>query len=311
MRVIFMGTPEFAVVSLNKLLESKINIVAVVTVPDKPKGRGLHLQPSAVKRAVLTVKLPVFQPENLRDRQFIRNIADLKPDLMVVVAFRILPEELFAIPPLGAVNLHGSLLPAYRGAAPINWAIINGEKMTGATTFFIKKNVDSGNIIDQVEIPITPDMTAGELHDIMAIKGADLLLDTCRKIEQGRATVAVQDESLVTKASKIQREHCEINFLQPVERVHNFIRGLSPYPSAYTFYNGKRCFLFCSTIVDLTKVETEPGYILSIVNNDKIVIQCAPGLIAIGEIQLEGRKRMPVADFLRGQRLSTGMRLGE
>ena len=311
MRVIFMGTPEFAVVSLNTLLENHINIVAVVTVPDKPKGRGLHLQPSAVKRAALAAKLLVLQPDNLRDGQFIRNIVDLKPDLIVVVAFRILPEEVFTIPPLGTVNLHGSLLPAYRGAAPINWAIINGEKVTGVTTFFIKRNVDSGHIIDQAEIPITPDMTAGELHDIMAIKGADLLLNTCRKIERGKVTVTVQNESLVTKAPKIQRERCEINFFQPAENVHNFIRGLSPYPCAYTFFNGKRCFLFCSRIIDLIKVETEPGFISAIINNDKILIQCAPGLIAVGEIQLEGKKRMPVADFLRGQRLLAGMRLGK
>jgi methionyl-tRNA formyltransferase len=311
MRVIFMGTPEFAVVSFNKLLANDIQIIAALTAPDKPRGRGLKLQPSPVKRAALAANLPVLQPENLQDNCFIQSVCDLKPDLMVVVAFRILPEEVFTIPPLGTVNLHGSLLPAYRGAAPINWAIINGEKMTGATTFFIKKGVDRGNIIDQVEIPVTPDMTAGELHDIMALKGADLLVDTCRKIEMGTVATSVQDESLVIRAPKIRREDCIIDFHQPVEKVHNFIRGLSPYPSAYTFLNGKRLFLFRSSIIDSKKLKTQAGKVTLVINNEKIVIQCTPGLMAVGEVQLEGKKRMPVSDFLRGYRLSAGQELGK
>ena len=233
MRVIFMGTPEFAVVSLRKLLEANTNIVTVVTVPDKPKGRGLKLQPSAVKIAALAANIPILQPESLKDPKFIQKLYNSKPDLIIVVAFRILPEEVFTIPPLGTVNLHGSLLPKYRGAAPIHWAIINGEKITGVTTFFIKKEVDTGNIIETIEIPIPSNMTAGELHDIMAAKGAEILLETCRKIEKGSVTTRIQNHSLATKAPKIHQEDCLIDFNQPAEKVHNFIRGLSPYPSAY------------------------------------------------------------------------------
>jgi methionyl-tRNA formyltransferase len=311
MRVIFMGTPEFAVVSLNKLLQNNIHVITVVTVPDKPRGRGLKLQPSAVKTAALKANLTVLQPESLKDDRFIQSLHALKPDLIVVVAFRILPQEVFTIPPLGTVNLHGSLLPAYRGAAPISWAIINGEKITGATTFFINKEIDTGNIIDQVEIPITPGMTAGELHDIMAIKGAELLVASCRKIEKGSVTTIAQDTSLASRAPKIHREQCKINFHQPVEKVHNFIRGLSPYPSAYSFMSGKRLFLFNSSIVDSEKIEANAGTIITIPDNDKIVVQCIPGMIALREVQLEGKRRMSVADFLRGHKLTAGFLLGE
>jgi methionyl-tRNA formyltransferase len=203
MNVIFMGTPQFAVVSLKKLLQEKINIIAVVTAPDRQKGRGLKLQPSVVKQEAVKNNILVLQPEKLKDDAFLNQLKQLKPDLIIVVAFRILPESIFSIPPLGTVNLHGSLLPKYRGAAPINWAIINGETETGVTTIFINKQVDTGNIIDSRKINITSDMTAGELHDKMAQIGADLLLDTCLSIKSGNVSPQKQDERLATPAPKI------------------------------------------------------------------------------------------------------------
>jgi len=300
-----MGTPQFAVASLNKLLSEKFDIVGIVTVPDKPQGRGQSVQASPVKIAAQKYNLPILQPEKLKDERFIFSLKEFKPELIVVVAFRILPEEVFTIPPFGTINLHGSLLPKYRGAAPINRAIMNGEKETGATTFFIQKSVDTGNIIDMVKIPITENMTAGELHDIMAEKGAILLAQTCKKILTGNVETILQDNSLVTKAPKIHKDDCQINFNQPVETVHNFIRGLSPYPAAYTKLNDKTIKLFSSQVHDKKKIEFSPGTISKILNNQEFIIQCNPGLLSIKEVQLEGKKRIGVGDFLRGFRNQT------
>lgn len=295
-----MGTPEFAVVSLNKLIKEDLDIVGVVSVPDKPQGRGLKLKPSPVKKAASDAGLQILQPSDLKDPDFLQQIKGLKPDLIVVVAFRILPGGVFTIPPLGTINLHGSLLPKYRGAAPINWAIINGENETGVTTFFIRKKVDTGNIIDSEKIPITPDMTAGELHDIMANVGADLLDNTVRKIREGRVETRIQNESLSTKAPKINRSDCVINFNQPVQNVHNFIRGLSPYPTAHTFLNNKMIKFYKSKIRDEIKKKTEVGKIMKSVDEKEIFAQCNPGIISISVVQLEGKKRMGVEEFLRG-----------
>ena len=234
-----MGTPQFAVVSLKKLIENKFNIVSVVTAPDKKKGRGLKIQCSPVKLEAQQHNIPVLQPEKLKDAEFQLQLQKIKPDLIVVVAFRILPEAIFTLPPFGTINLHGSLLPKYRGAAPINWAIINGEKETGVTTIFIKKEVDTGNIIDSQKIKISKNMTAGELHDQMAEIGANLLLQSCNDIKNGNVQTKVQDESLATAAPKIFKETCKINFNQAANKVHDFIRGLSPYPASYTILNGK------------------------------------------------------------------------
>ncbi len=324
MRVIFMGTPEFAVVSLNKLLSAGINIVAVVTVPDKPRGRGLQLQPSPVKIAAESAGLPVLQPPSLVDPQCIADLRAMKPDLIAVVAFKILPEEIFTMPPLGTINLHGSLLPKYRGAAPINRAIMNGETETGVTTFFIRKKVDTGNIIARSKITITPNMTAGELHDIMAAKGADLLLATIKSVENKSFILTTQDDSQVTKAPKIHKQDCEINFDQPAEKVHNFIRGLSPYPAAYTYINGKMIKLYKSRILDTgysirdrryaigdkEALGLSPGHIIEI-TNDELIISCRDSAIAIGEVQIEGKRRMSVAEFLRGHKLQVGDKFGE
>ncbi len=283
-------------------------MVAVVTVPDKPKGRGLKLAPSPVKQVALESGLTVLQPQKLRDPGFLNQLKTFAPDLIVVVAFRILPEEVFTLPPKGAVNLHGSLLPKYRGAAPVNWAIINGENKTGVTTFFIQKQVDTGNMIDQVEIPISENMTAGELHDIMAEVGAEVLVKTVHKIETGNVQTFVQDESGVTRAPKIRKEDCLTNFNRPANEVHNFIRGLCPYPAAFTYLNGKSIKLFESRLVDDTSKREAPGSILSDSDDEIIAVQCNPGIISIHEIQVQGKKRMSVADFLRGHPLSSGLK---
>ncbi len=299
-----MGTPEFAVVSLKKLFSESLNIVAVVTAPDKQKGRGLKIQSSPVKVEAIQHNIPVLQPNNLKDEEFISQLKTLAPDLIVVVAFRILPEIVFGMPSLGTINLHGSLLPKYRGAAPINWAIINGEKETGVTTFFIKKKVDTGSVIERGTIPIGDNMTAGELHDQMAYIGADLLIHTCRLIESGSVKTKIQNSDDVSLAPKIFRKDCKINFELPALQIHNFIRGLTPYPAAHTFLNGKMIKLFKSYVHD-ENTELQAGAIVGI-SDHNLIIQCASGCICICEVQLEGKKKMPVEDFQRGYPLIVG-----
>ena len=301
-----MGTPQFAVISLKKLFAEKINIITVVTVPDKQKGRGLKIQSSLVKLEAIEHNIPVLQPEILKDPEFEKQLKQLKPDLIIVVAFRILPESIFTIPPLGTINLHGSLLPKYRGAAPINWAIINGETETGATTIFINKQVDTGNIINTAKIEISENMTAGELHDEMAVVGADLLFEACLAISENKVTTKMQDESQASLAPKIFKENGKINFNQHAKDVHNFIRGLSPYPSAFTFINDKVVKLFESRIIEIRNKRTElPGTIIDIKDN-KLIIQCAQSSISLNEIQIEGKRKMKIEEYLRGSRLEIG-----
>ncbi len=308
MRLIFMGTPDFARVSLKKLLESNHEVLAVVTVPDKPKGRGLKLQPSPVKEFAVANQLPVFQPESLKDPEFIQTLKNFNADVFVVVAFRILPREVFTIPPKGTINLHASLLPKYRGAAPINWAIINGETETGVTTIFINERVDQGNILLQERVPIGPDMTAGELHDVLADVGADLLVKTLNQLESEGIKPKKQDPSLVSKAPKITKEICHLNFNQSAQQVHNWIRGLSPYPAAFAYWNGKLLKLFRSRPVAAGDSNAEPGTIVMVMKN-AFSVQCASGIIDIFEVQLQGKKRMSVEAFLNGQPLKKGDRL--
>ena len=308
MRLIFMGTPDFARVSLKKLLESNHEVLAVVTVPDKPKGRGLKLQPSPVKEFAVANQLPVFQPESLNDPEFIQTLKNFNADAFVVVAFRILPREVFTIPPKGTINLHASLLPKYRGAAPINWAIINGETETGVTTIFINERVDQGNILLQERVPIGPDMTAGELHDVLADVGADLLVKTLDQLESEGIKPKKQDPSLVSKAPKITKEICHLNFNQSAQQVHNWIRGLSPYPAAFAYWNGKLLKLFRSRPVAAGDSNAEPGTIVMVMKN-AFSVQCASGIIDIFEVQLQGKKKMSVEAFLNGQSLKKGDQL--
>ncbi|NOX87995.1 MAG: methionyl-tRNA formyltransferase [Calditrichaeota bacterium] len=308
MKLIFMGTPDFARASLQKLLHSSHEVSAVVTVPDKPQGRGLKLKPSPVKQLALEYNLPVLQPASLKDEQFIRQLKTFKADAFVVVAFKILPAEVFNIPPKGTINLHASLLPRYRGAAPINWVLINGEKETGVTTIFINERVDEGNILLQRKVPVTFEMNAGELHDLLAAVGSEVLVETLNKVERNEIVPQKQDESLVSKAPKITKELCRLNFNQSAEQVHNWIRGLSPYPGAYAFLKGQQLKIFRSNTVSVDYPQAVPGTIVKIMKNC-FTVSCAKGAVDIFEIQLQGKKKMSVDAFLNGYELSEGEQL--
>jgi methionyl-tRNA formyltransferase len=306
MNIVFMGTPDFSVPSLEILLSNGYNISAVVTAPDKPRGRGQHVTYTPVKDCALKHTLPILQPAKLQDDQFIASLKHINADLFVIVAFRILPKEVYTIPPKGAFNLHASLLPKYRGAAPINWAIINGETETGVTTFFLQDNVDTGNIILSARTIIRDDMNAGELHDILAEIGAEIVLQTVRLIELGKAQPRPQDNALATPAPKIFKEMCRINWNQPSTKIYDFIRGLSPYPAAWTVYNNKQVKIFRSAISNFhignSTWKKESGFITVV--NSKLFVRCSDGWLEILELQLEGRKRMGADEFLRGFRFS-------
>lgn len=298
-----MGTPDFAVPSLEILIRNGFTIQSVVTAPDKPRGRGLEVRPTPVKTTAVKYGVPVLQPENLKDPQFVSSLASLDPDLIVVVAFRILPREVFAIPRLGSFNLHASLLPRYRGAAPINWAIMNGETVTGVTTFFLEEKVDTGRVILQARVPIGPDDDAGTMHDRLAQLGSDVVLETVKLIESGKAVGTPQDAALASPAPKIFTQDCRIQWVLSAERVRNFIRGLSPLPSAWTQYQGR-----ILKILKVSKVERHspgrPGEI--VVTPTSLLVSAADGFVSVEELQLEGRKRMRIEEFLRGYRLQTG-----
>ena len=313
LRIIFMGTPEFAVPSLNKLYEAGYDIVAVVTAPDKPAGRGMHLAQSAVKTYALEKNLKILQPEKLKNPIFIEELRSVKADVQVVVAFRMLPEVVWNMPPLGTINLHGSLLPQYRGAAPINWAIINGEKQTGVTTFKLQHEIDTGDILLQEKINIADDETAGSLHDTMMNVGAELLLKTINQLEAGTLQETAQSDvsltphsSLLTlspspprHAPKIFTETCVINWNGEVNEIYNLIRGLSPYPAAFTFLQGKKLKIF-SAEKESNNEANEPGAIFT--DRSFLKFAAKDGSISLKEIQLEGKKKMNIADFLRGWR---------
>jgi methionyl-tRNA formyltransferase len=308
MKIVFMGTPEFSIPSLEVLLKNGYEICAVVTAPDEPKGRGYKLSPPPVKVFALQNNLKVLQPQNLKDPNFINELKKLSPDLIVVVAFRILPKEVFSIPPLGTINVHASLLPKYRGAAPINWAIINGEKETGVTTFFIDEKVDAGNIILQKKIEIGQDETAGELHDKLAKLGAEALLETVKIIQTGKVQTIKQDETLATPAPKIKKEMCQINWYEmKAEQVHNFVRGLSPNPGAFTFLKGKILKIYRTKLVEKISEATtlKPGQI--IIDGDSLFAVCSDlKPVKIIEVQIEGKKKLKSEEFLRGHKLKTG-----
>jgi methionyl-tRNA formyltransferase len=298
-KIVFMGTPAFAVASLKALLDAKMNVVGVVTAPDKPAGRGMQLQQSAVKQFALEHQLPIAQPEKLKSPEFFAQIQAWQPDLQIVVAFRMLPESIWSFPPMGTLNVHGSLLPKYRGAAPINWAIINGEKETGVTTFRLQHAIDTGDILLQERIPIGPDMTAGELHDIMMEVGAQTLVTTLNGLIAGAIQAKPQQETLASfHAPKIFTKDCQIDWHQPVVQIHNLIRGLAPFPGAITKVDGKLVKLFSTSIV----LENPKETVGSFVTDGKTYARfaCTDGYIQLNDIQWEGKKRMPIADFLRG-----------
>ncbi|MFN8249681.1 MAG: methionyl-tRNA formyltransferase [Ferruginibacter sp.] len=302
--IIFMGTPEFAVASLQKMVEAGCNIAAVVTAPDKPAGRGMELQQSAVKKYALEKGLKVLQPEKLKSPEFIDALHSLNARLQVVVAFRMLPEVVWNMPPLGTINVHGSLLPQYRGAAPINWAIINGEKFTGVTTFKLQHEIDTGNILLQEKIAIRDDETAGELHDEMKEVGADLLVKTLTGIASNDIAEVPQsqtpDSGAWKHAPKIFNETCTINWQHTTNDIYNLIRGLSPYPAAFTTLYGKKLKIFRAEKENRNN-SAETG---SVETDGKTYLRfaCLDGYIRITELQLEGKKKMKVEDFLRGYR---------
>ncbi len=302
MRIIFMGTPEFAVPALEILLDNGYDIPAVVTAPDKPGGRHGLLE-SAVKKFALSRGLRVLQPPKLKNPEFLEELRALKADLQVVVAFRMLPELVWDMPPMGTLNLHGSLLPKYRGAAPINWAIIRGEKETGLTTFLLQHQIDTGDLLFQEKITIGENETAGELHDRMMLLGAQLVLRTVQAIQLGTAHLQPQNDTEASHAPKIFTETCRINFNYPTQMVHNFIRGLSPYPAAWTMLDGKTL-----KITRTEKVKVEPAQLHEIpapgtfVSDGKnyLRVSTADGFLELLELQLEGKRRMGVRDFLNG-----------
>lgn len=309
LRIIFMGTPEFAVASLQKLVEARCNIVGVVTAPDKAAGRGMQLQQSAVKKYAAEKGLKILQPEKLKAPEFLEELKALAADLQVVVAFRMLPELVWNMPPMGTINLHGSLLPQYRGAAPINWAIINGEKETGVTTFKLQHEIDTGNILLSQSISIGEDETAGELHDKMKEIGSDLLLKTVQCIADGSLAETPQLSTLnfqlstLHHAPKIFTETCKIDWNKPIDEVYNLVRGLSPYPGAFTFIDNKMLKIFKAgkeSFIGQTGT-LGPGEYLSD-NKTFLKFACNNGYLLVKELQLEGKKKMSVEDFLKGYR---------
>ncbi len=305
LRIVFMGTPEFAVASLEALVKAGCTIVSVVTAPDKPGGRGMQLQQSAVKKYAVENNLPVLQPEKLKDPEFLSALKALNADLQVVVAFRMLPELVWDMPPMGTVNLHGSLLPQYRGAAPINWAIINGEDETGVTTFKLKHEIDTGDILLQESFPIEEEETAGDVHDKMKAIGAAVLVKTIKHLADGSLSEIPQASNMdagaeLKHAPKIHTDTCRINWSQPVEAIYNLVRGLSPYPGAFTIMNEKMLKVFNAKKEIVFPAHTEGDYVTD--GKTFLKIACSNGYLQLLEIQMEGKKKMKIDEFLRGYR---------
>lgn len=303
LRIVFMGTPEFAVPSLEILIQHGINVVAVITAPDKPQGRGQKIVPSPVKACALQHHIPVLQPTNLKSPEFLQELKNLNANLQIVVAFRMLPEAVWSMPEFGTFNLHGSLLPQYRGAAPINWAIMNGETETGVTTFFLKHDIDTGNIIFQEKEPIHPDDTVGTLYERLMHKGAGLVLKTVQAIEQGAYPSQPQTEhSTIKHAPKIFKETCQINWNQPSEVVRNFVRGLNPYPTAWTILAGKTFKVYQANVVTSQSNSASPGE-WSSDQKTFLHVRTADGWLALEEIQPEGKRKMNIREFFMGNKL--------
>ncbi len=301
MRVIFLGTPEFSVASLDAIIKAGFEVVAVVTAPDKPAGRGMKLTASAVKQFAVAHHIPVLQPVKLKDPAFIEELRSYKADLQVVIAFRMLPEVVWNMPPKGTVNLHASLLPDYRGAAPINWAIINGETETGVSTFLLKHEIDTGDVILTEKVNISPEMTAGELHDQLMHVGASVIVETLKRIESGKYTPTPQKNGSTKMAPKIFTADCTIDWNQPGLSIYNRIRGLSPYPGALTQLNGKILKIYKASY-SIEQSSLAPGEIQTD-HKSQFSFRTPDGFIHIQEMQLEGKKRMSTQDFLKGFRL--------
>ena len=309
MKIIFLGTPDFAVATLDAMVQHQLNVVAVVTAPDKPAGRGMKLQQSAVKKYAVEHQIPVLQPEKLKNEEFLQTLKSYQADLQVVVAFRMLPEVVWNMPPLGTINVHASLLPNYRGAAPINWAIINGEAASGVTTFKLKHEIDTGDILLQEKVIITETDNAGILHDKLMTTGAQLLVktidelrnNTLKIIPQTSLTSGIEQEISLKHAPKIFTETCKIDWSKSTIEVYNLIRGLSPYLAAFTTVNDKKMKLF-EVEKMIASHSFEPGYIET--DQKKYIrFYCADGYISVKKLQLEGKTQMLVEDFLRGNKI--------
>ncbi|RKY60539.1 MAG: methionyl-tRNA formyltransferase, partial [Candidatus Latescibacterota bacterium] len=309
LRIVFMGSPEFSVPSLKGLLGSRHRVVGVVTRPDMPRGRGRRLKPTPVKKAASEVGLPILTPERLREKRFLSELENLEADLFVVVAFRVLPEAVLQIPPEGVVNLHPSLLPKYRGPAPIQWAIINGERETGVTTFFIEPEIDAGDIILQERVPIGPDETAGELHDRLKVLGADILARTVDLIAEGEAPRIPQPPGDWPRAPKLTKEHARIRWEGPAEVLFNLIRGTNPVPGAFTTWRGRVLKVHRAKV--MPEVEGKPGEVVRADGRTGMIVAAGEGGLYLTEVQLEGGRKMSSAEFVRGHRVEVGERLGE
>lgn len=300
LRIIYMGTPEFAVPALEKLVAAGWNVIAVITAPDKPQGRGQKLVGSPVKEAAERLEIPVLQPTNLKDPGFQQKLKELAADLQIVVAFRMLPEAVWDMPPLGTFNLHASLLPNFRGAAPINWALIQGEQETGVTTFFLQHEIDTGNILFQEKVAILPEDNLGSLYEKLMGLGADLVLRTVAAIASKDIHPLPQDEAMaIHKAPKIFKETGKIDWTASATSIHNLIRGLSPYPGAWTELQGKTCKIFTSTTLEGKLSGKAPGEWTSDFKT-YLHFQCGQGILVVQELQVEGKKRMKVDELLRG-----------
>ncbi len=303
-----MGTPEFAVASLNALVEQGFNIVAVVTAPDKPAGRGMKLTESAVKKYAVEKGIKLLQPLKLKDPVFLDELRSLNADLQIVVAFRMLPEQVWNMPGLGTINLHGSLLPEYRGAAPINWALINGETETGVTTFRLKQEIDTGDILMQDSFAIGEDETAGEVHDRMMHIGAVLLVRTVKGLAEGSLVPMLQEKfkherhHTTREAPKINTQTCRINWSMPIEQVHNLVRGLNPFPGAFTTLNEKMLKVYRTKKEKVIPEQTEGDLVTD--GKSFLKFACSNGYIHLLEIQMEGKKKMEITEFLRGYRFN-------
>lgn len=308
-RIVFMGTPDFAVESLKALVENGYNVVGVITTPDKPAGRGQKVHMSAVKQYAMSQNLPILQPEKLKDQTFVEELKTWRADLQVVVAFRMLPEIVWGMPPMGTFNLHASLLPQYRGAAPLNWAVINGETEGGVSTFLLKHEIDTGNILFQEKVSIGPDETVGDLHDKLMTVGAKLVLTTVDALAEGTAKGISQDVLIarganVKPAPKIFKDDCRIDWNQPGAKIHNLIRGLSPYPASWTVFRANQGDKEIPIKIYRARFEKDtnhgnPGTVV-VPNRKELKIACPDGFICIYELQMAGKKRMNVEDFLRG-----------
>jgi len=308
MKIVFMGTPEFAVPCLD-ILEKHFDVQAVFTQPDRPKGRGKKLAMSAVKERALLSDIPVYQPEKIKKSDDVNTLKALAPDVIVVVAYgQLLSQEILDIPKFGCINVHASLFPKLRGAAPLNFAIVNGEKVSGVTTQYMVRKLDEGDMIDKIEVEITDDMTTGELHDILSLKGGDLILKTLQDIDAGNIHRTPQDHAESTYAPKMDKEMAVINWSNSAWDIHNLIRGFNPWPIATTLYQGSKMKVFKSTVLD--EVASSPGEIIR-VSSEGVVVDCLDKRLLIQEIQMPNKKRMPVSAYILGNSFEIGVKLGE